>query len=108
MFVAGNTFSGNGTRGEGSHEPVRAFIVETFLLGEDDGFANDESLIEAGILDSTGVMELVAFLEERFKIAVADDELVAANLDSVDNLAAFVGRKVKGSAGAEEAAGAVG
>lgn len=99
---------GNGSKDGGRHEPIRAFIVETFLLGEDDGFANDESLIEAGILDSTGVMELVAFLEERFQIAVADDELVAANLDSVDNLATFVGRKVEDSAGAEEAAGAVG
>lgn len=72
---------------------IRAFLVDTFLLGEDDGFADDESLLEQGIVDSTGVMELVAFLEGAFAIAIADDELVAANLDSVTQMAAFVQRK---------------
>lgn len=72
---------------------IRAFLVDTFLLGEDDGFADDESLLEQGIVDSTGVMELVAFLEEAFAIAIDDDELVAANLDSVSRMAAFVDRK---------------
>jgi acyl carrier protein len=72
---------------------VRAFLVDTFLLGDDDGFAVDESLLDSGIVDSTGVMEVVAFLEESFGIAIDDDELVADNLDSVERLAAFVGRK---------------
>jgi acyl carrier protein len=72
---------------------VRAFLVDSFLLGDDDGFANDESLLDSGIVDSTGVMEVVSFLEETFGIAVDDDELVAENLDSVDRLAAFVQRK---------------
>ena len=72
---------------------VRAFLVETFLLGDDDGFGNGESLLDSGIVDSTGVMEVVAFLEESFAIAVDDDELVADNLDSVERLAAFVARK---------------
>jgi len=73
---------------------VRAFLVDTFLLGDDDGFASDESLLDSGIVDSTGVMEVVAFLEESFGIAIDDDELVADNLDSVERLAAFVARKV--------------
>jgi len=73
---------------------VRAFLVETFLLGDDDGFGNDESLLDSGIVDSTGVMEVVAFLEESFAIAIDDDELVADNLDSVERLAAFVARKL--------------
>ncbi len=84
------------TGGNGDDEiarRVRAFLVDTFLLGDDDGFADDESLLEQGIVDSTGVMELVAFLEEAFAIAVEDDELVAANLDSVERMAAFVDRK---------------
>ena len=72
---------------------VRTFLVDSFLLGDDDGFANDESLLDSGIVDSTGVMEVVSFLEESFAIAVDDDELVAENLDSVDRLAAFVQRK---------------
>lgn len=72
---------------------VRAFLVDSFLLGDDDGFSNGESLLDSGIVDSTGVMEVVSFLEESFAIAVDDDELVAENLDSVDRLAAFVQRK---------------
>jgi acyl carrier protein len=73
---------------------IRAFLVDSFLLGDDDGFGDADSLIEAGIVDSTGVMEVVTFLEELFVIDVADDELVADNLDSVERLAAFVRRKL--------------
>lgn len=73
---------------------IRAFLVDSFLLGDDDGFGDADSLIEAGIVDSTGVMEVVTFLEESFAISIADDELVADNLDSVERLAAFVRRKL--------------
>jgi acyl carrier protein len=85
------------TRIEGGDvaERIRAYLVDSFLLGEDDGFDNTDSLIEAGIVDSTGVMEVVTFLEESFVIDIADDELVADNLDSVDRLAAFVQRKLE-------------
>lgn len=72
---------------------VRAFIVENFLLGQDSGFDNGESLLETGIIDSTGIMHVVAFLEERFGIAVEDDDLVADNLDSIERIAGFIGRK---------------
>jgi len=74
-------------------QQIRAFIVENFLLGKDSGFDNSESLLESGIIDSTGIMLVVAFLEERFGIAIADDDLVADNLDSVDCIARFVERK---------------
>jgi acyl carrier protein len=74
---------------------IRAYLVETFLLGDDDGFDDDESLLESGIIDSTGVMEVVVFLEEQFAITIDDDELVADNLDSVSRLAAFVARKIE-------------
>ena len=74
---------------------IRGFIVDTFLLGDDDGFDDADSLIEAGVVDSTGVMEVVTFLEESFVIDIADDELVADNLDSVERLAAFVQRKLE-------------
>ena len=73
---------------------VRGFLVDSFLLGDDDGFANDESLLDSGIVDSTGVMEVVTFLEESFGISIDDEELIADNLDSVDRLAGFVHRKL--------------
>ena len=81
--------------GGGAAERIRAFLVDSFLLGDDDGFGDADSLIEAGIVDSTGVMEVVTFLEESFVIDIADDELVADNLDSVERLAAFVQRKLE-------------
>lgn len=87
------TSTGNDEAAGDTAQKVRAFLVDSFLLGDDDGFANDESLLDSGIVDSTGVMEVVSFLEESFGIAVDDDELVAENLDSVDRLAAFVQRK---------------
>jgi len=73
---------------------IRGFIVDTFLLGDDDGFADSDSLIDGGIVDSTGVMEIVAFLEETYGIPIDDDELVADNLDSVERLTKFVDAKL--------------
>jgi acyl carrier protein len=72
---------------------IREFIVENFLLGDDDGFDNAASLLDSGVVDSTGVMEVVNFLEDSFAISIDDEELVADNLDSVDCLARFVERK---------------
>lgn len=74
-------------------QDIRSFIVESFLLGQDSGFDNSESLLESGIIDSTGIMHVVAFLEEKFGVAIEDDDLVADNLDSIDRIAGFVGRK---------------
>ncbi|WP_051340481.1 acyl carrier protein [Azospirillum halopraeferens] len=74
-------------------QQIRSFIVENFLLGKDSGFDNGDSLLETGIIDSTGIMHVVAFLEENFGIAIDDDDLVADNLDSVARIAAFVRSK---------------
>lgn len=75
-------------------QKIREFIIETFLFGADDVQIEDgESLLETGIVDSTGVLELVAFLESEFGFEVKDQELVPENLDSIDNLAGFVERK---------------
>jgi acyl carrier protein len=73
---------------------IREFIVENFLFGNDDGLQNDTSFLEEGIIDSTGVLELVTFLEETYEIQVEDDELIPENLDSIDNVAAYVERKM--------------
>ena len=72
---------------------IRIFIVENFLFGDDNGLGDDTSFLEDGIIDSTGVLELVSFLEEEFSITVEDDELIPENLDSLNNIAAYLGKK---------------
>ncbi len=73
---------------------VRSFIVDNFLYGgEDGGLSLDASLLKRGVIDSTGVLELVAFLEERYGISVADDELVPDNLDSIMKISGFIAQK---------------
>ena len=73
---------------------VTTFIVDNFLFGNAaDAPARDASFMETGLIDSTGVLELVGFIESTYNIKVGDDELVPENLDSVANLAAFVVRK---------------
>lgn len=74
-------------------EKLRRFIVETFLFGEERDLADNTSLLEEGIVDSTGVMELVAFLEQEYDINVHDEELVPENLDSIGNILAYLKRK---------------
>jgi acyl carrier protein len=74
---------------------VRNFVVENFLFGNANGLADDTSFLEAGILDSTGVLEVVAFLEQQFGVRVDDDELTPENLDSISSIGAFVSRKLQ-------------
>lgn len=74
---------------------IRAYIVGTFLLGAGDSLEDSTPLMENGILDSTAAMELVAFLEDEFNIEVGEDETVADNLNSVDNICSFVTRKLR-------------
>jgi len=73
---------------------VRSFIVENFLFGDASRpLAADDSLIENDLVDSTGILELVSFIEDTFGITVADAEIVPANLDSIAKVSAFVARK---------------
>lgn len=73
---------------------LKRFILANYLLSGDDSLLGDgESLTGRGILDSTGALELVMHLEERYGIKVQDDELHPDNLDSVEKIAAFVERK---------------
>ena len=70
---------------------IRNFIVESFMMGRDPSELNDSgSLLDIGIIDSTGVLELVGFLEENYRIQIEDEELIPDNLDSVDNLVKFI------------------
>jgi acyl carrier protein len=76
-------------------EPVKAFIIENFLFGESEPLKEDTSFLESGIVDSTGILELVAFLEETFGIWMEDDELIPENLDSISNVAGYLQRKIE-------------
>jgi acyl carrier protein len=91
-------------------EPVtgelRKFITDNFLFGDASeafAFADDDSFQERGIVDSTGVLELVCHLQERYAITIEDEELVPDNLDSLSNVARFIERKLRDQAGASRA-----
>ncbi|WP_432741268.1 acyl carrier protein [Methylobacter sp. G7] len=73
---------------------IRQYILENLLFTEDEqALQDDDSFLDSGIIDSTGVMEVILFIEESFDIKVNDDEMLPANLDSVNNLAVFIHRK---------------
>lgn len=72
---------------------VRGYILENLMFTDDAGqLPLDLPLLENGIIDSTGVLEIVLFLEERFGVKVADDQMLPQNFDSVEKIAAFVHR----------------
>ncbi len=80
--------------GPGIADQVRDFILENLLFTDDrSAIDDDESLLDKGIIDSTGIMEVIMFIEERFGIQVRDEEMIPENLDSVSNIAAYVARK---------------
>jgi len=77
---------------------IRQFLLESYLISEDENVGDADSFIENGVLDSTGVLELVAFLEEQFGVQVLDEELTPENLDSISLVAEFVRKKAAQSA----------
>lgn len=80
-------------------EQVQKFILDAFLFGDERRMPTDsESLMESGVLDSTGVLELIEFLEEEFSITVEQSETVPANLDSIAGVVSYVSTK-RSSAG---------
>ena len=72
---------------------VREFVIDNFLYGQGN-VTDQESFLQSGLIDSTGVLELVTFLEDRFQIAIDDEELVPDNLDSVERLVTFIETKL--------------
>jgi acyl carrier protein len=77
-------------------QQIRAFIIDNFLFGQGgENLSSDDSFLEKGIIDSTGVLELVNFLEETFKIKVEDEDLLPENLDSVNKVVSFLSRKLQ-------------
>jgi len=76
-------------------QQLRHFVNETFLFGQGaEGIGPDDSFMDSGIIDSTGILEVVNFLEQRYDITLADEDLVPANLDSFRNLTGFIQRKL--------------
>ena len=78
---------------------VHSFVITNFLFGQPLDLQPDDSLLDKGVIDSTGVLELVAFLGKRYAIHVDDEDLIPENLDSIRNIAAFVVRKLDSQAG---------
>ena len=75
---------------------IKDFIVTNFLFGQEgEALGGQQSFLESGIIDSTGLLELVAFVESRYQISIADRELMPENLDSLDNVSHFVARKLQ-------------
>ena len=73
---------------------VRNFIIDNFLFEEDENLKEDTSFLENGIIDSTGILELVTFLEETYEITVEDEELIPENLDSISNVVQYIQSKL--------------
>jgi acyl carrier protein len=75
-------------------QQIKQYILENFLFTNDESVLNNtESFLDKGFIDSTGIMEVIFFLEETFGIKVEDDEMVPENLDSVNNIVAFLTKK---------------
>lgn len=72
---------------------VRKFVVDNFMFGQDDGIADDQSFLASRIVDSTGILQIVSFLESTYRIRIGDEELVPENLDSIDAITAFLRSK---------------
>jgi acyl carrier protein len=77
---------------------IRQFVVDNFLYGRDDHTLGDDvSFLEKGIIDSTGVLELVSFIEEKYNVSVDDEELIPDNFDTLNNISSYVVKKMGNS-----------
>jgi acyl carrier protein len=77
-------------------QELRKFVVDNFLFGQQEVvLTNVDSFLEKGLIDSTGVLELVAFLEKKYGIKIRDDEIVPEHLDSLDRIARFIEKKTR-------------
>ncbi|HEY5603055.1 MAG TPA: acyl carrier protein [Gammaproteobacteria bacterium] len=75
-------------------QKVRDYILDNYLFTDDQSaLSNEDSFLNKGIIDSTGIMEVIFFLEEQFGIQVQDEEMVPENLDSVKNITSYIQRK---------------
>jgi acyl carrier protein len=80
-------------------ERVRQFVLEYFYVSDPDELRDDASLIDSGIVDSTGMLEIILFIEGEYGIHVEDSETIPENLETLDRIAAYVDRKHAAVAG---------
>lgn len=74
---------------------IKNFIIDSFMFGQkDQTFSDSDSFMEKGIVDSTGILELTSFIEEKYEFAIEDDEMIPENLDSIENLVKFISKKL--------------
>ncbi len=78
---------------------MRQFIVDNFYVSDSSELADDTLLVTSGLVDSTGMLEVIAFLEATFGIRISDQEMVPENLESIARIAAFVERKRRAATG---------
>lgn len=83
----------NNSHRNGVREQIRVFLLGKFPAARKRGLSDQDHLIESGVLDSLGILEVVGFLEHDFAITITDDELLPENFRSIETLAAFIGRK---------------
>lgn len=77
-----------------TEDKIRGYILDNFLFTDDQSaLSNSDSFLEKGLVDSTGILEIITFIEDDFNLTVEDEEMVPENLDSVDNLMAFIAKK---------------
>ena len=81
---------------------IREFVLQKFPLARKQKVANDDNLLESGIIDSLGVLDLVAFLQQEFAVAVADEDLTPENFQNIECMARFVERSVELQPGSAE------
>lgn len=75
---------------------VREYILDNFLFTDDqNALSSEDSFMNKGIVDSTGMLEIIYFIEDEFEMSVDDEEMVPENLDSVNNIVEFINRKKK-------------
>ena len=78
-----------------TEDKIRGYILENFLFTDDQtALANGDSFLEKGLVDSTGILEIITFIEDDFDVTIEDEEMVPENLDSVDNILAFIAKKL--------------
>jgi acyl carrier protein len=79
---------------------IRDYVVTNFLFGDASSLQDNTPFLDSGIIDSTGILELIMFLEQTYDIKVEPEEMIPENLDSVNKVVQFVGRKLETTAGA--------
>jgi len=78
-----------------SEQTIKNFIIDNFIIDDNpDQLEDDQSFLESGIIDSTGILELVSFIEEHYNIKIEDEELIPDNLDSLNNVVKFINKKL--------------